>query len=154
MDVFWQLHGADEIQKRLKSLGDEKRVRKVARAAARKAMNIVRDDVRRRAKALDDPESAAVIAKNVATQESARAGRRMGAVVMRVGIRGGANTRSDGQGVTSLSGGDTRHWRYIEFGTESIAAQPFMRPALASNAERVASAVMAELDRQLTKAGA
>jgi hypothetical protein len=29
-----------------------------------------------------------------------------------------------------------------------------MRPALASNAERVASAVMAELDRQLTKAGA
>jgi HK97 gp10 family phage protein len=56
--------------------------------------------------------------------------------------------------VASLSGGDTRHWRYIEFGTESIAAQPFMRPALASNAERVAAAVMAELDKQLTKTDA
>ena len=32
-----------------------------------------------------------------------------------------------------LSGGDTRHWRWVEFGSANTIAVPFMRPALARN---------------------
>jgi HK97 gp10 family phage protein len=154
MDVSFQLTGAEELQRRLKVVGDEKRVRKIATAAARKGMNVVRDAARANARAIDDPASAAIIAKNIVTQNSARAGRREGGVVMRVGVMGGANTRSKGKGAESLPGRDTRHWRYIEFGTEDTAAQPFMRRALEANTLRVWETVAATLARELGKAGA
>jgi HK97 gp10 family phage protein len=154
MDVTWSLHGADELRRRLQSVGDEKRVKKIARAAARKGMNVVRDAARAGARAIDDPASPEIVAKNIVTQESARAGRREGGIVMRVGVMGGANPRSPGGGVQSLPGRDTRHWRYLEFGTEDTPAQPFMRRALESNAQRVGDVVLQELARGLDKVGA
>lgn len=154
MDVSFQLTGVEQINRRLKALGDEKRVRKIATAASRKAMNVVRDAARRNARAIDDPASAEVIAKNIVTQNSARAGRQEGGVVMRVGVMGGANTRSPPKGQAGLPGRDTRHWRYIEFGTQDTPAQPFMRRALEENTARVTQTVVAELSRLLDKAGA
>lgn len=152
MEVQFKITGAEQIAKRLKSLADEKGMKKVARAGARKGMTVVRDAARAGARALDDPQSAANIAKNIVVQESARAGREEGGIVMRVGVRGGANTRSKAD-VGGLSGGDTRHWRYIEFGTQDTPAHPFMRRALDANVQRVTDAVVDAMSKGLDKAG-
>jgi HK97 gp10 family phage protein len=154
MDVEFHLTGAEEIHRRLKAVGDEKRVKKLATAAARKGMNVVRDAARRNAKMIDDPQTAEVIAKNIVTANSPRGGRRIGGVWMRVGVMGGANTRSPGQGVAGLPGKDTRHWRYIEFGAENVAAHPFMRPALEANTGKVWATIAATFEREFAKAGA
>jgi HK97 gp10 family phage protein len=151
VDVTFTLHGAEDVQRKLAALGDEKRVVSVTTKAARKAMNIVRDAARNNARAIDDPASPAIIPKNIVTANSPRGGRRIGGVVMRVGVMGGANTRSPGEGIDALPGKDTRHWRYVEFGAEKVPARPFMRPALENNVGRVSDAVFVELERQLAK---
>mgnify|MGYP001627466508 CR=1 FL=1 len=105
--------------------------------AARQAMNIVRDDARDRARGLDDPETAEKIWKNIITQESGRQGRREGGVVMKVGIRGGASSNQHSKDASGNPGGDTRHWRYLEFGTQYNPPAPFMRPAFSTNVNAV-----------------
>ncbi|WP_323601531.1 HK97-gp10 family putative phage morphogenesis protein [Pseudomonas putida] len=107
------------------------------RKAARQAMNIVRDDAKARARALDDPETAEKVWKNIITQESARQGRREGGVVMKVGVRGGASSNQYSQDASGNPGGDTRHWRYLEFGTKHNPPAPFMRPAFSTNVNAV-----------------
>lgn len=107
------------------------------RKAARQAMNIVRDDAKARARALDDPETAEKVWKNIVTQESARQGRREGGVVMKVGIRGGASSNQHSKDASGNPGGDTRHWRYLEFGTQYTPPVPFMRPAFSTNVNAV-----------------
>ncbi len=111
--------------------------RKGLRKAARQAMNIVRDDARARGKALDDPVTAEKIWKNIITQESVRQGRREGGVVMRVGVRGGASSNQHSKDASGNPGGDTRHWRYLEFGTQHTPPAPFMRPAFSTNVNAV-----------------
>ncbi|MFJ2981194.1 MULTISPECIES: HK97-gp10 family putative phage morphogenesis protein [unclassified Pseudomonas] len=107
------------------------------RKAARQAMNIVRDDAKARARALDDPETAEKVWKNIIIQESARQGRREGGVVMKVGVRGGASSNQHSQAASGNPGGDTRHWRYLEFGTQHNPPAPFMRPAFSTNVNAV-----------------
>ncbi|PYG96203.1 hypothetical protein CVV67_34910 [Arthrobacter stackebrandtii] len=107
------------------------------RKAARQAMNIVRDDAKARARALDDPETAEKVWKNNVTQESARQGRREGGVVMKVGVRGGASSNQHSLDASGNPGGDTRHWRYLEFGTQHNPSAPFMRPAFSTNVNAV-----------------
>lgn len=107
------------------------------RKAARQAMNIVRDDAKARARALDDPETAEKVWKNIVTQESARQGWREGGVVMKVGIRGGASSNQHSKDASGNPGGDTRHWRYLEFGTQYTPPAPFMRPAFSTNVNAV-----------------
>ena len=107
------------------------------RKAARQAMNIVRDDAKARARALDDPETAEKVWKNIVTQESARQGQREGGVVMKVGVRGGASSNQYSKDASGNPGGDTRHWRYLEFGTQYTPPAPFMRPAFSTNVNAV-----------------
>ncbi|WP_175649479.1 HK97-gp10 family putative phage morphogenesis protein [Pseudomonas sp. Marseille-P9899] len=137
---------ADEISARLQGLAPltqkmlglaPKLRRKGLRKAARQAMNIVRDDARARGKALDDPVTAEKIWKNIITQESVRQGRREGGVVMRVGVRGGASSNQHSKDASGNPGGDTRHWRYLEFGTQHTPPAPFMRPAFSTNVNAV-----------------
>nr|WP_312623065.1 HK97-gp10 family putative phage morphogenesis protein [Pseudomonas juntendi] len=123
------------------------------RKAARQAMNIVRDDAKARARTLDDPETAEKVWKNIVTQESARQGRREGGVVMKVGVRGGASSNQHSQDASGNPGGDTRHWRYLEFGTQHNPPAPFMRPAFSTNVnavtERFVQVFVQEIDAAL-----
>lgn len=131
-----RLQGLKPVTEKMLGLAPKLR-RNGLRKAARQAMNIVRDDARARAKALDDPETAEKIWKNIITQESARQGRREGGVVMKVGIRGGASSNQYSKDASGNPGGDTRHWRYIEFGTKHNPPVPFMRPAFSANVNAV-----------------
>lgn len=142
--------GLEEISRKLKILGDTKKAKIMTRKAARRAMNVVRDAARENARAIDDPETKARIYKNIVTQ----AGRTYGGfdVVMRVGIKGGASSNQHSADISGLSGGDTRHWRYIEFGTAHIPAVPFMRPALFNNMQKVLNTFSDEFNMELSKA--
>ncbi len=126
--------------------------RKGLRKAARQAMNIVRDDARARAKAMDDPVTPEKIWKNIVTQEASRLGRREGGVAMRVGVRGGASSNQHSKDASGNPGGDTRHWRYIEFGTEHTPPAPFMRPALSTNVGAVVDRFTALLTQEVEAA--
>lgn len=135
-DISARLQGLRATTDRMLGLAPKLR-RSGLRKAARQAMNIVRDDAKARAKALDDPETAEKIFRNIVTQESGRQGRREGGVVMKVGVRGGAGSNQHSKDASGNPGGDTRHWRYIELGTQRIPPVPFMRPAFSSNINAV-----------------
>lgn len=152
MDFTVRLDGLDEIVRKLKLL-PIRIGRNAARRALRKGANIVRDAARSSARAIDDPQTREQIAKNIAVAGGgARRERQAGGVMMRVGVRGGAKPTSGDNGTP---GGNTTHWRFQEFGTSEMRAQPFMRPAMAESAGRATEAIMAamnvEIDKEIRK---
>lgn len=129
--------GVDELVKRLEAMNVDVR-RKGGRAALRRAAILVREAAKRNAEAIDDPKSREDIRKNLAERWANKFNRRTGDLMFRVGVMGGAGGSKTGEEQSSLPGGDTRHWRYLEFGTEKMRAQPFMRRALEQNLEAAA----------------
>lgn len=149
--VSFGLQGVASTIEKMRSLAP-KLQKKGLRKAAREAMNIVRDDVKTRANALDDPKTKEKIWKNVITQEATKQSLREGGVVMRVGIRGGAGSNQHSKDASGNPGGDTRHWRYIEFGTQFTPPAPFMRPAFSQNVGAVTDRFVATLGREIDAA--
>lgn len=145
-----QITGLDQLTERLRELKPALQ-RRVVRKAAREAMLPVREAAKANAKRIDDPATREKVWRNIALQEATKAGRRIGGVVMRVGVRGGASSNQHSTDASGNPGGDTRHWRYIEFGANGSPAVPFMRPALAQNIElvktRFADVFRAELEK-------
>lgn len=153
-DIEFKIEGLDPVIRKLRAL-PEKFGKRGMRRALRKGANVVRNAARNNAKQIDDPETRERIWKNIAVQGGgARRERQAGGPMMRVGVRGGARPLKRGT-ETGLPGGDTTHWRFIEFGTANNAAQPFMRPALANNVDAATNAIVAaakvELDKELAK---
>lgn len=150
-DVDVKIEGLDEVLRKMKLLGDPRRTRNAATRAARKAMNVVRDAARQNAKAIDDPETSEKIFKNI--KVSAGRMKDKSQVLMRVGVDGGASFSNPTPKPTS--GGDTRHFRWVEFGSAHQPATPFLRPALSQNIENVTSRFVTsfndEIDKELAK---
>ncbi|WP_447651559.1 HK97-gp10 family putative phage morphogenesis protein [Pseudomonas abietaniphila] len=147
----FRLLGVDGVVSKMRGLAP-KLQRSGLKKAARRAMNIVRDSAKAKAKSLDDPETAEKIWKNIVTQDSPKEGTHVGGVVMRVGVRGGAGSNQHSKSASGNPGGDTRHWRYIEFGTEHNPAAPFMRPALSENIGPVTDRFATELNSEIDAA--
>lgn len=145
------IHGLPDFREKMQRLGSQKEIKKFVRKASRQAMNLVRDAARNNAKAIDDAATVEKIHKNITVQSGKT--RDKNSIVMRVGIKGGAGQNQYSVSTAGLSGGDTRHWRFIEFGTSTIPAVPFMRPALANNVEaiigRFSQSFMQQLDGAL-----
>jgi HK97 gp10 family phage protein len=137
----FQIQGLEAFLRKMRGVKKEI-VGKAVRAAANKGMRPVRDSARNKAKSFDDPDSPSNIAKNVAI--STRNQPKLGQVTAKVGVRGGARPKPGNE--------DTGHWRFKEFGTEKMAADPFMRPALEENVQRVVEGVVSELEPALDKA--
>lgn len=138
----FKIEGLEPVLAKMKKLSVEMQ-KKGVRAAGTKAMRIVRDAARQRARQFDDPETASNIAKAITTRNDAKGGKRIGGVVIKVGVIGGARPAKGTK--------DTGHWRLLEFGTSSMPAQPFMRPALESNVGKVTDAFVADLNTQIDK---
>lgn len=151
MSVEFNIEGLEPVQEKFKRLGNSRLIKNAARRSMRKAMAIVRDAARNNAKGIDDPETAEKIWKNIAI--AAGKTRNPNEVVMRVGVRGGASFSNPNP--PNTSGGDTRHWRWIEFGSVHNPPVPFMRPALQNNIQAVMSSFAhnfnAEIDKELAK---
>ncbi|WP_047305224.1 HK97-gp10 family putative phage morphogenesis protein [Pseudomonas fluorescens] len=146
-----RLQGLKPVTDKMLGLAPKLR-RKGLRKAARQAMNIVRDDAKARARAMDDPETAEKIWRNIVTQESGRQGQREGGVVMKVGVRGGAGSNQHSKDASGNPGGDTRHWRYLEFGTQHNPPAPFIRPAFSTNVNVVTDRFVQVLGQEIDAA--
>lgn len=155
--IYFKLDGLDQFQAKLDSIGYDLK-RKGGRAALRKAAQVVRDDAIRRAKALDDPLTAEVIAKNISERWNGRLFKRSGDLGFRVGVLGGARDYSaygeitTGRNASKNPGGDTFYWRFIEFGTERTRAKPFLRPALAENVDKATDTFVREYEKSIDRA--
>lgn len=126
--------------------------KKGGRFALRKAAQLVRNKARQNAEAIDDPETDANIAKNIVERWSGRTFKRTGDLMFRVGVMGGAGGSATSASLDGLPGKDTRHWRYKEFGTEDIAATPFMRRALADNITAAINEFATQYDKSIGRA--
>ncbi|WP_180036963.1 MULTISPECIES: HK97-gp10 family putative phage morphogenesis protein [unclassified Acinetobacter] len=147
MSVEFNIEGLDEVQEKLKRLANPRLMKNAARRSARKAMAIVRDAARSGAKAIDDPQTAEKIWKNIAI--AAGKTRNPNEVVMRVGVRGGASFSNPNPPKTP--GGDTRHWRWLEFGSVHNPPTPFMRPALQNNVQAVTNSFAENFNKEIDK---
>ena len=147
MSVEVNIEGLDEVQEKLKRLANPRLMKNAARRSARKAMAIVRDAARSGAKAIDDPQTAEKIWKNIAI--AAGKTRNPNEVVMRVGVRGGASFSNPNP--PNTSGGDTRHFRWIEFGSANNPPTPFLRPALQNNIQAVTNSFAENFNKEIDK---
>ena len=147
MSVEFNIEGLDEVQEKLKRLANPRLMKSAARRSMRKAMAIVRDSARNAAKGIDDPQTSEKIWKNIAI--AAGKTRNQNEVVMRVGVRGGASFSNPNP--PNTSGGDTRHWRWLEFGSVHNPPTPFMRPALQDNIQAVTNSFAENLNKEIDK---
>lgn len=149
---------------------------KGGRFAMRKAADLIRDRARENAQQIDDPQSAENIAANITVRFSTRTFKRTGDIAFRVGVMGGAGGRRKSEEFSGLDGGDTRHWRQIEFGRGPIKAkpgsvlanaqageffgkevgpapaQPFMRRALSENISQATQEFVTQWGKSLDRA--
>lgn len=147
-DIQFDIQGLDQLQSKLERLNNPRKVKSMVRKALRQAANIVRDAARNNAKLIDDPETREKIWKNISVQGGKT--RNPSDIKIRVGVRGGASFSNPNP--PNLSGGDTRHWRWVEFGSANNPAVPFMRPALANNIQPVTDKFVQMLNDEIDKA--
>lgn len=147
MEAKFSLIGVDKLIQTIKEVNHDVAF-KSGRFALRKSANLVAKAMRGGAAKLDDPETARSISQNVAVRFSSRASKR-GDIVFRVGILGGAVLSKGG---SKTAGAPTPHWRLLEFGTEKMRAQPFVRPALEGNVSAALSEFISQFGRALDRA--
>lgn len=144
MAAEFRITGLEPALRKMRAVTAEVTLKGV-RGSASKAMRVVRDAARANARRIDDPESAADIAKNIAV--STKVYPRLGEVRSRVGVRGGARPDSS----RNPDPKNTGHWRFIELGTSEQPARPFMRPALENNIDKVVSVFVDDLDKNIDR---
>lgn len=140
-----EIKGADEIIKKLERLANAGKL-KASRTALLQSANVVKKSAVTKAKAIDDPTTANDISKNITAQFDRRSFRRSGDVKYRIGVAGGAKEGGNGG-----KGGDTFYWRFPEFGTRYIPAQPFLRPAIDENKEAAVDKFAEVMKKQIDK---
>ena len=144
-----QIEGLGDVTAKMRELSNPKKQKNAATRSARKAMAVVRKAAVANAKAIDDPQTAERIWKNIITK--AGKSKNKGDVMMRVGVRGGAvKPNGENQGANN-PGGETYHFRFVEFGTSKMRAQPFLRPAFNNNIEAAQSMFVEDFKAQLDK---
>lgn len=156
-------NGLDAALARIRTLPDKLKVAGFKGAGVR-AMRPVRDAARSKARAIDDQNTVANIAENIVTRTGSRRDQRKyggDVIVTKVGVEGGAQTgkllafrntkRNQKRGVAGYDY-SVAHWRFLEFGTSKMKAQPFMLPALEENTDRVISEYSSGLSAAIDKA--
>lgn len=147
-DVSWKIEGLDLLLKKLDAVSYDLK-HKGGRAALRKAANVVLAAARAGAMRFDDPETARSIVKNLALRWNNRLFRQTGNLGFRVGVMQGAVLKRGGD---KGAGAPTPHWRLLEFGTERMPAQPFMRPALEQNLGKATDVFVSEYIKAIDRA--
>lgn len=139
-----QIEGLEPVLRKMQAIGNDKTLKRIARKAMRQAMNIARDAARQKVKRFDDPTTPEKIWREIITQNGRS--RNKNTLVMRVGVRGGAqvpytnsaqNRRSGRVGKSYQADGRVYYWRFLELGTSHQPAAPFLRPALYENIEQI-----------------
>jgi len=147
-DVSFTLKGLEPALAKMKEV-EALPKKKATRFALRKAANLVRDRAQAGARQIDDPKTANSIADNVVVRFDSQYFRQLGDLKMSVGIRGGSTSKAKN---ANNPGGDTYYWRFKEFGTEKMRADPFMRPALQESIEPATDEFLRQFEKALARA--
>lgn len=146
--VDFSITGLDSLLGKLDSLSYDVR-RKGGRAALRKAAQLVVQKAKEGAERIDDKETGRSIADNIALRWNGKLFKQTGDLGFRIGVLHGAVLKNGGD----LSpNSPTPHWRLIEFGTEKMAAVPFMRPALANSISEATNTFVSEYEKAIDRA--
>lgn len=144
-DLEFSIIGVDQLIAKLKAIPYDLR-RKGGRTALRKAAKLVMESAKEGAARLNDPKTARSIADNLAARWNGRLFRKTGDLGFRVGVAQGAKLKDGGD---LSANAPTPHWRLIEFGTEKMAASPFMRPALENNINKATDVFVTEYEKAI-----
>ena len=146
--VDFSIVGVDSLLSKLESISDDLR-RRGGRAALRRAGNVIVDKARANASRIDDPHTGRSIAMNISQRWNGRVFKTTGDLGFRIGVLHGAVLKKH----PDLSeNAPTPHWRLIEFGTENMRAQPFMRPAAESSVSQVINVFASEYEKSIDRA--
>ena len=146
------LEGMESLRAKFKQLKGEE-AQKIFKSAAGAGAKVIRLEVQKGAQGIDDPDTRETIAKNVAQRAKGKRYLPANAVGVRVGIKGGAKAQQGGKkAATTNQGGQTYHWRFVEFGTKKMPAQPFMRPAMAASTDKATAAFVDSAKKRLDAA--
>lgn len=164
--IKFDVSGLDGIKEKLAQLSTEANF-KGGRAALRKATAVLREQARSNARRFDDHETDEAIWKNIDMRWNGRAFKRDGQLPFRLGVLGGArkygdtveNRRKRRVGETYKTGGsrgnpggDTWYWRFKEFGTAKMRADPFLRPVADQAGQKAVDTFALEFDKALDRA--
>ena len=150
------VEGLEPLLARMENLSYDLR-KKGGRFAMRKAANLVRDKARQNAAQVNDPKTPEEIAANIVVRFSPKDFKRNGDLVFRVGVLGGARGHAAASGEVAGKGqanpgGDTFYWRFLEFGTINMPAQPFARRALSENIQAATDEFVLHYNKSLDRA--
>lgn len=115
-----------------------------ARVALARGAKVIRDDSRVRA-----PKDTGALVANIVMQRDRQPQESGVNERYVVGVRGGArryantkrNVRKGRAGKEYTTAGNTYYWRFKEFGTEKMPAEPFLRPAFESQKENALAVI-------------
>lgn len=146
--VEFKLEGIDSLVSKLEAISYDAK-RKGGRSALRKAAQIVAMKAKEGAQRIDDPATGRSIAANIALRWNGRLFKASGDLGFRVGVLHGAVLKNGGD---TSANAPTPHWRLLEFGTEKMRAQPFMRKALADHISEVTNTFVTEYEKAIDRA--
>lgn len=147
-----KIEGLEELQKTMQGVTADLQ-RKGFRFALRKAAQVVRDQAKANVRPHDDLSTGRSIAKNLTEKWSSTYYKQSGGdMKFRVGVSGGAVLPKKGETPDFGANGPTPHWRLLEFGTEKMAAHPFLVPALTHSMGKVFSTFVAEAGKAVDRA--
>lgn len=147
-DIQFSMTGLDALLGKLETVSQDVK-KKGGRFALRKAAQVVAAKAKENAQRLDDPETGRSIAGNIALRWNGRLFKRTGDLGFRVGVLHGAVLANGGD---TSSNAPTPHWRLLEFGTEKMRAQPFLRRALADNISEVTNEFVTQYEKAIDRA--
>lgn len=150
-DASIRMNGIKGVIEKLSAVGIDVR-KSGGRFALRKAAQVMVKAAQQRAQRIDDPQTAAVISKNIVERWNGRLNKATGNLGFRVGVLGGAGGNKTSAELDGLPGKDTRHWRHVEFGTEKAAAQPFLVPSFKENLQTATNTFIVEYGKSLERA--
>lgn len=142
IDINLDFAGLKDISRDLEMLSKAEN-RKVLRDATRAGAEVIREEVVNRA-----PEQTGKLRRNVVVLTQ-RTGRR-GEVASGVHIRG--RNMQTGNSDNSMKTNDRRnafYWRFVELGTATAPAHPFVRPAFDTRQEEASQVAMRRMNKAI-----
>ncbi|MNF76846.1 hypothetical protein D3C76_713950 [compost metagenome] len=146
--VEFSILGLDSLTAKLESVTYDMK-RKGGRSALRRAAAVIAEKAKARAMLLDDAETGRSIADNIVLRWNGRLFKRTGDLGFRIGVKHGAVLKDGGE---LSANSPTPHWRLLEFGTQYMAADPFMRPALEESISEATNVFVTEYEKTIDRA--
>lgn len=149
--IQFNLIGIDSLLGKLEAVTHDVKY-KGGRFALRKAAQVIRDQAKRNAERIDDPETGRKIADNIAERWGSKRFRATGDLSYRIGVLTGTIRQMERGNPDTGIGGATPHAMLVELGTEKTQAQPYLRKAADQATHEALNTFCTEYEKALDRA--